>query len=76
MICVDIERHYGWIENLKGASMTEPKTHTLDAPGAVLHYDVRSNDSSTEPVLLLFGSPMSASGFGTLAGHFSDRRDL
>ncbi len=28
--------------------MTEPKTHTLDVPGAVLHYDVRSNESSTE----------------------------
>jgi pimeloyl-ACP methyl ester carboxylesterase len=53
--------------------MTEPKTHTLDAPGAVLHYDVRSNDVSTEPVLLLFGSPMGAEGFGTLAGHFTDR---
>jgi pimeloyl-ACP methyl ester carboxylesterase len=53
--------------------MTEPKTHTLDVPGAVLYYDVRSNDSSTEPVLLLFGSPMGASGFGTLAGHFADR---
>ena len=25
--------------------MAEPKTYTLDAPGAVLHYDVRSNDS-------------------------------
>ena len=24
--------------------MTDPKTYTLDAPGAVLHYDVRSND--------------------------------
>ena len=33
--------------------MTEPKTSTLDVPGAVLHYDVRSNESSTEPVLLL-----------------------
>jgi hypothetical protein len=22
--------------------MTGPETHTLDAPGAVLHYDVRS----------------------------------
>ncbi len=53
--------------------MTEPKTHTLDAPGAVLHYDVRSNDSATEPVLLLIGSPMGASGFTTLAGHFQDR---
>src|SRR5215831_15754256 len=53
--------------------MTEPKTHTLDAPGAVLHYDVRSNEASTEPVLLLIGSPMGAAGFATLAGHFTDR---
>lgn len=53
--------------------MTDPKTHTLDVPGAVLHYDVRSNDASTEPVLLIFGSPMAADGFGTLAGHFTDR---
>jgi pimeloyl-ACP methyl ester carboxylesterase len=53
--------------------MTEPKSHTLDVPGAVLHYDVRSNDSSTEPVLLLIGSPMGADGFVTLAGHFTDR---
>jgi pimeloyl-ACP methyl ester carboxylesterase len=53
--------------------MTEPKTHTLDAPGAVLSYDVRSNDASTEPVLLLIGSPMGAAGFSSLAGHFTDR---
>ena len=53
--------------------MTEPKSHTLDVPGAVLHYDVRSNDASTEPVLLLIGSPMGADGFVTLAGHFTDR---
>lgn len=53
--------------------MIEPKTLTLPVPGAVLHYDVRSNDSSTLPVLLVIGSPMGASGFGTLAGHFTDR---
>jgi pimeloyl-ACP methyl ester carboxylesterase len=53
--------------------MTEPTTHTLDAPGAVLHYDIRGNDSSTEPVLLMIGSPMDASGFTALAGHFTDR---
>jgi pimeloyl-ACP methyl ester carboxylesterase len=58
---------------VKGAGMTEPKTHTLDAPGAVLHYDVRSNGASTEPVLLLIGSPMGAEGFVTQAGHFTDR---
>jgi pimeloyl-ACP methyl ester carboxylesterase len=53
--------------------MTEPTTHTLDVPGTVLHYDVRRNDSSGVPVLLLIGSPMGATGFGTLAGHFADR---
>src|SRR5215472_10246488 len=53
--------------------MTQPETHTLDVPGAVLHYDVRRNDASTQPVLLLIGSPMGAAGFGTLAGHFTDR---
>ena len=53
--------------------MTEPKTHTLDVPGAVLHYDIRADDASTEPVLLIIGSPMGAAGFLTLAGHFIDR---
>jgi pimeloyl-ACP methyl ester carboxylesterase len=53
--------------------MTAPTTHTLDAPGAVLTYDIRRNEASTEPVLLLIGSPMAAAGFVTLAGHFSDR---
>ncbi len=53
--------------------MTEATTHTLDVPGAVLTYDVRSSDSTTEPPLLLIGSPMAASGFVTLAGHFPDR---
>ena len=53
--------------------MTRLQTHTLDVPGAVLHYDVRSNDASAEPVLLLIGSPMGAAGFVTLAGHFTDR---
>ena len=52
---------------------TEPTTETLDVPGAVLTYDIRSNDSSTEPVLFLIGSPMGAAGFGSLAAHFTDR---
>jgi pimeloyl-ACP methyl ester carboxylesterase len=46
---------------------------TLDVPGATLAYDVRRNDASTEPILLLIGSPMGAAGFGTLARHFPDR---
>jgi len=53
--------------------MAEPITHSLDAPGAVLHYDVRRDDASSGPVLLLIGSPMGAAGFATLAGHFADR---
>jgi pimeloyl-ACP methyl ester carboxylesterase len=52
---------------------TQMTTHTLDVPGATLTYDVRRNDTSTEPVLVLIGSPMGAAGFGTLAQHFADR---
>jgi pimeloyl-ACP methyl ester carboxylesterase len=54
--------------------MTEPKIHTLDAPDATVTYDVREAESEgAEPILLMIGSPMDASGFATLAGHFSDR---
>ena len=52
---------------------TQMTTHTLDVPGATLTYDVRGNDASTEPVLVLIGSPMGAAGFGTLSRHFADR---
>jgi pimeloyl-ACP methyl ester carboxylesterase len=52
----------------------EPTTQTLDAPGATLTYDVRpGNGAADVPALMLIGSPMGASGFGTLAGHFPDR---
>ncbi|HEU5420237.1 MAG TPA: alpha/beta hydrolase, partial [Streptosporangiaceae bacterium] len=53
--------------------MTEPQTRTLEIPGAVLRYDVRPGDSGDHPALLIIGSPMGASGFVTLAGHFTDR---
>jgi pimeloyl-ACP methyl ester carboxylesterase len=53
--------------------MTQPETYALDVPGAVLHYDVRDTGAGAHPVLLLIGSPMDATGFGTLAGHFTDR---
>jgi pimeloyl-ACP methyl ester carboxylesterase len=53
--------------------MTEMTTHTLDVPGATLTYDIRANATSTEPVLMIIGSPMGADGFGTLASHFADR---
>ena len=48
-------------------------TRTLDAPGATITYDVRRNATSPLRPLMLIGSPMGASGFPTLAGHFADR---
>jgi pimeloyl-ACP methyl ester carboxylesterase len=54
-------------------TMIEPISQTLEVPGAVLTYDVRRTPSSTDPVMLLIGSPMGAAGFGTLAQHFTDR---
>ncbi|MFC0865889.1 alpha/beta fold hydrolase [Sphaerimonospora cavernae] len=53
--------------------MSEPKTHTLEVPGGILHYDVREAEATTAPTLLMIGSPMDASGFTALAGHFRDR---
>lgn len=49
------------------------ETHTLEVTGVVLTYDVRSYPTSTERILLMIGSPMGASGFGTLASHFTER---
>lgn len=54
-------------------TIADPITRTLDVPGATLTYDVRRNEQSTEPILLLIGSPMGAAGFGSLARHFTDR---
>jgi pimeloyl-ACP methyl ester carboxylesterase len=56
------------------AMPTNSRTQTLEVPSAVLHYDVRDAEAeSAAPVLLMVGSPMEASGFATLAGHFGDR---
>jgi pimeloyl-ACP methyl ester carboxylesterase len=54
-------------------TMTQPTTQTLDVLGATLTYDIRPNADSAQPALMLIGSPMGAGGFGTLAGHFTDR---
>jgi pimeloyl-ACP methyl ester carboxylesterase len=51
----------------------EPRTQTLAAPGATITYDVRENPATTEPPLVLIGSPMGAGGFPSLASHFTDR---
>ncbi|MFE1715611.1 alpha/beta fold hydrolase, partial [Streptomyces sp. NPDC058728] len=56
--------------------MTELVTHALDTTGATVRYDVRGGlpDSGADgPALFLIGSPMDASGFLTLASHFTDR---
>lgn len=52
------------------------QTHTLDAPGATITYDVRGDltDATPDrPVLVMVGSPMESSGFTTLATYFTDR---
>ena len=53
-------------------TITQATSRTLDVPGATLAYDVRGG-SADAPALFLIGSPMAAAGFGTLAGHFTDR---
>jgi pimeloyl-ACP methyl ester carboxylesterase len=54
--------------------VSEPKTHSLDVPGATLRYDVRDTEGESRvPPLLMIASPMEASGFTTLAGNFRDR---
>ncbi|MFE6511302.1 alpha/beta fold hydrolase [Nocardioides sp. NPDC057767] len=54
--------------------MTKVTTGTVEAPGAVLTYDVREPDTpSKHRPLFIFGSPMAASGFEQLISHFTDR---
>jgi pimeloyl-ACP methyl ester carboxylesterase len=54
--------------------VSNPRTQTLDVPGGRLRYDIRDAEAeTTAPILLMFASPMDASGFTTLAGHFRDR---
>lgn len=49
------------------------EARTLEVPGATLTYDIRPNDATTEPPLVLIGSPMGAGGFPSLSGFFEDR---
>ncbi len=50
-------------------------TRTLETPEASLAYDVRGPLPTADgrPPLFLIAAPMDASGFGTLAGHLTDR---
>lgn len=51
-------------------------TSTLDVPGATIAYDVRPAEAPAaggQPILMLVGSPMAASGFAALAERFPER---
>src|SRR3978361_1718831 len=51
-------------------------THTIGEGLDAITYDIRGDlteGTADRPVLLMVGSPMDASGFGTLAGFVTDR---
>lgn len=51
-----------------------PTTNTIELSSATLTYDVHEPDTpSNRRPLFIFGSPMGASGFEQLVGHFGDR---
>ncbi|MEU2083115.1 alpha/beta hydrolase [Streptomyces albus] len=57
-------------------AVVERVTRTVEGAGATLTYDVHGDPAEAgadNPALLLVGSPMEASGFTTLASHFTDR---
>src|SRR5688572_20174096 len=49
------------------------EARTLEVPGATLTYDIRRAEGTSEPPLVLIGSPMGAGGFPSLAAHLPDR---
>lgn len=56
--------------------MTDSLRHTVDVPGATLSYVVRgdlADATADRPPLLLCGSPMDGTGFGSLADRVPDR---
>lgn len=55
------------------AEDTSMLTHTVSVPGATITYDVRGDVTPQTTPLVLIGSPMDATGFGTLASYFTDR---
>jgi pimeloyl-ACP methyl ester carboxylesterase len=53
---------------------SEPRSQTLEVPGARLRYDIRDAEGEpSAPPLVMIALPMDATGFTTLAGHFQDR---
>src|SRR3712207_2153453 len=55
--------------------MLEMTTHMLETAGAEIAYDVHGPLPTADgrPPLFMVGQPMDASGFDTLASHFTDR---
>lgn len=56
--------------------MVDVETRTIEAAGATLHYDIRGTAdvaAAEHSPLFMIGSPMDATGFATLASHFTDR---
>ena len=54
--------------------MTQRITSTVQAPGAVLTFDIHEPEGGSDRrPLFIFGSPMGASGFEQLVSHFGDR---
>jgi pimeloyl-ACP methyl ester carboxylesterase len=57
-------------------SSATTETHTVGSGADEIHYYVRGDLASgtpDRPVLLMIGSPMDATGFGSLSSHFTDR---
>ncbi|WP_109507564.1 alpha/beta fold hydrolase [Nocardioides speluncae] len=55
-------------------STTTTTNHTIDVPGAVVAYDVHVPETpGPHRPVMLFGSPMGASGFEQLVEHLDDR---
>src|SRR5438309_7213334 len=48
--------------------LSSPTSHSLDVPGARLHYEVQGSG----PVLMLVGHPMDSSGFAAIASLLAD----
>ena len=56
--------------------ISHSQSSTVGDGTALVTYDVHgdlADATAGRPVLMLIGSPMPAEGFGTLAGHFTDR---
>ena len=50
-LCRSVRAECGQPEERGSGTMSEPKTCTLEAPGAVLCYDVREDGGAGQPVL-------------------------